>query len=41
MNSVWDGVGGVLWAPWTWALVALGIRGLYLRAYPRGNRHRP
>jgi hypothetical protein len=29
MNTAWDGIGGVLWAPWTWALVALGIRGLY------------
>ena len=39
MNTVWDGVGGVLWAPWTWALVALGIHGLYRLAYPRGIRH--
>lgn len=29
INTAWDGVGGVLWAPWTWALVALGIHGLY------------
>lgn len=28
-NTVWDGVGGVLWAPWTWLLVALGIHGLF------------
>lgn len=42
MNTVWDGIGGVLWAPWTWALIALGIHGLYRLAYPggirRGNR---
>lgn len=29
MNTAWDGVGGVLWAPWTWALLALGAHGLY------------
>lgn len=29
VNTAWDGIGGVLWAPWTWALVALGIHGLY------------
>ncbi len=29
INTAWDGIGGVLWAPWTWALVALGIQGLY------------
>ena len=29
MNTAWDGIGGVLWAPWTWALVALGVHGLY------------
>lgn len=28
MNTVWDGIGGVLWAPWTWVLVTLGIHGL-------------
>lgn len=28
-NTVWDGMGGVLWAPWTWALVGLGLHGLY------------
>ena len=28
-STAWDGVGGVVWAPWTWALVALGINGLY------------
>ena len=34
-NNAWDGIGGVLWAPWTWALVVLGIRGLYLLARDR------
>ena len=29
MDTVWDGIGGVLWAPWAWVLVALGIQGLY------------
>ena len=29
INGVWDGVGGVLWAPWTWALVGLAVHGLY------------
>lgn len=29
INTAWDGIGGVIWAPWTWALVALGVRGLY------------
>jgi hypothetical protein len=27
-DTAWDGVGGVLWGPWTWALVGLGIQGL-------------
>lgn len=26
IDTVWDGVGGVLWAPWTWVLVVLGLR---------------
>lgn len=34
LNTPWDGIGGVLWAPWTWALVALGSRGL-CRTMPR------
>jgi hypothetical protein len=29
INTAWDGIGGVLWAPWTWLLVGLGIQGLY------------
>ena len=29
VSTAGDGIGGVLWAPWTWALVALGIHGLY------------
>lgn len=36
INTAWDGIGGVLWAPWTWALVALGIHGLY-RLTQRGR----
>lgn len=24
-NTVWDGVGGVVWAPWTWVMVWLGV----------------
>jgi hypothetical protein len=30
-STLWDGVGGVLWAPWTWVLVGLGIQGLHRR----------
>lgn len=29
INTAWDGIGGVLWAPWTWVLVVLGVHGLY------------
>ena len=29
IDTAWDGIGGVLWAPWTWVLIVLGIRGLY------------
>ena len=29
VNGVWDGVGGVVWAPWTWVLVGLAVHGLY------------
>lgn len=29
IDTAWDGVGGVLWAPWAWALPALGVHGLY------------
>ena len=28
LNTAWDGIGGVLWAPWTWALIGLGLHGL-------------
>lgn len=42
INAAWDGIGGVLWAPWTWALVALGIHGLSRRTQrgrtPPGTR---
>lgn len=38
INTVWDGIGGVLWAPWTWALIGLGIHGLYRFACPDGIR---
>ncbi len=34
-DTAWDGVGGVVWAPWTWALVVLGVRGLYRLASGR------
>ena len=48
INTVWDGIGGVLWAPWAWVLVALGIQGLYRmasrglpgRGTPRTGRRR-
>lgn len=33
INTAWDGIGGVLWAPWTWVLVALGVHGLYRLMY--------
>jgi hypothetical protein len=39
MNTAWDGIGGVLWAPWTWALIALGVHGLYRIVYAGGSRH--
>lgn len=26
-STYWDGVGGVVWAPWTWVLVILGVAG--------------
>ena len=29
ISTAWDGIGAVVWAPWTWALVALGVHGLY------------
>lgn len=29
INTAWDGIGGVLWAPWSWALAALGVHGVY------------
>ena len=38
MNTAWDGIGGVLWAPWTWALVALAVHGIYRLA--RGDSSR-
>ena len=28
IDTAWDGIGGVLWAPWTWLLVVLGVRAL-------------
>ncbi len=42
-NTAWDGVGGVLWAPWTWALIALGVHGLYkaVRGASAGARSTP
>ena len=29
VSTGWDGIGAVMWAPWTWVLVALGVQGLY------------
>lgn len=37
-SGLWDGVGGVVWAPWTWVLVGLAIRGLFRRS--TGSRSR-
>lgn len=34
-NTAWDGIGGVIWAPWTWVLVVLGLRGLGLLVVSR------
>jgi hypothetical protein len=28
VDTAWDGVGGVVWAPWTWALFLLAVHGL-------------
>ena len=36
INTVWDGIGGVLWTPWSWALIGLALHGLY--AVARGRR---
>lgn len=47
INTALDGIGGVLWAPWTWVLVVLGLRGLWVlgrrafRAGPRRSRPAP
>lgn len=38
INTAWDGIGGVMWAPWTWVLVALGVHGLG-RLASAGIRH--
>lgn len=38
--TAWEGVGGVMWGPWTWALVALGMHGM-CRLLARGDRSRP
>jgi hypothetical protein len=38
ISTAWDGIGGVVWAPWTWALVALGIHGLYRLVHGAGVR---
>ncbi len=37
-GDVLDGVGGVLWAPWTWVLLVLGVRGLALLAARQRRR---
>jgi hypothetical protein len=39
ISTGWDGIGAVMWGPWTWVLVALGIHGLYRLAQAgRTNR---
>ena len=40
INTGWDGIGGVLWGPWTWALIALGVHGLYRLAFARATQRR-
>ncbi len=40
LNTAWDGVGGVLWAPWTWALIGLGLHGSFRLARAGGLAHR-
>lgn len=37
INNAWDGIGGVLWAPWCWVLIALGVRGV-VRLATSGRR---
>ena len=39
LNTAWDGIGGVVWAPWTWVLVVLGLQGLYRIAREIPVRH--
>ncbi|WP_162794541.1 hypothetical protein [Nocardioides houyundeii] len=29
--TFWDGVGAVLWGPWTWLLLAVGVRQIWVR----------
>ncbi|MEO5608611.1 MAG: hypothetical protein ABIQ61_09650 [Ornithinibacter sp.] len=36
-DTVWDGIGGVLWGPWTWALVLLGLHGAHRLAVGSGR----
>jgi hypothetical protein len=38
VDGFWDGAGGVLWAPWTWVMAALGVRALVRSARGRGSR---
>jgi len=35
-DGAWDGIAGVLWGPWTWVLLALGVQGLYQLTMTRG-----
>jgi hypothetical protein len=37
-GDVLEGIGGVLWAPWTWVVVVLGLRALVLWAARRRPR---
>lgn len=29
LSTAWDGIGAVMWGPWTWVLVVLGVQGLH------------
>lgn len=40
LNTAWDGVGGILAAPWTWPLVVLGLTGAVRLARDAGRRRR-
>ena len=31
VDGPWDGVGGVIWAPWTWAIMGFSVQAVALR----------